>query len=88
MSETNSMLRLERLQKHNILGLSDFQEIDTLYNRLMEIRFRSHVNEILNNEVPDNMIKKEELTSVEQTIVTKSFSEISRYQARMLEDFS
>jgi CBS domain-containing protein len=88
VAETNSMLRLEKLKRYNIIKQTDFLEIDTLYNRLMEIRFRSHVNAILNNEVPDNMIRQEELTTVEQTLVVKSFSEISRYQNMVLEDFS
>ncbi len=88
VSETNSMLRLEKLHKYNIIEESDFQEIDTVYNRLMEIRFRSHVNAILNNEIPDNMIRQEELDTVERTFVSKSFSEISRYQARILNDFA
>ena len=85
--ETNSMLRLEGLQRHNIIEESDFNEIDNVYNRLMEIRFRSHVNAILNNEVPDNLIKKQELTAMEQTLVAKSFADIKLYQTKILEDF-
>jgi PAS domain S-box-containing protein len=87
VTETNSMLRLEGLQRHNIIEESDFHEIDNVYNRLMEIRFRSHVNAILNNEVPDNLIKQQELTSMEQTLVAKSFAEIKHYQTKILDDF-
>ncbi len=43
---------------------------------------------ILDNKFPDNMITREELTVIEQTMIRKTFSEVIRYQQEMLDDFS
>lgn len=88
ISETNSMIRLERLRRHNIIEEPDFHEIDKIYNRLMEIRFRSQVDSILDNKVPENLVREEQLTAMERSLVSKSFSEISRYQDKILNDFT
>lgn len=88
VSETNTMLRLERLRRMNIIDEKDYQEFENVYNRLMEIRFRSHVNAILNNEVPDNLIRQEELTSIEKNLVEESFAVISHCQAKLASAFA
>jgi signal-transduction protein with cAMP-binding, CBS, and nucleotidyltransferase domain len=72
----------------NIIPEEEYQEIENIYSRMMEIRFRSQVNAILENKSPDNMVTREELTVIEQTMIRKTFSEIIRYQQKMLNDFS
>jgi len=88
VGESNSLQRLEKLLRLNIIQESDCQELENIYSRLMEIRFRSQVNTILANRAPDNMVGQEELTAIEQTIVSKAFSEVTRFQQMMLHEFS
>jgi CBS domain-containing protein len=88
VGETNSLLRLEKMLRMNIIPEEEYQEIENIYSRMMEIRFRSHVNAILDNKSPDNMVSREELTVIEQTMIRKTFSEIVRYQQKMQVDFN
>jgi PAS domain S-box-containing protein len=86
--ENDTLQRLEKLLRLNILEESDCQELDTIYCRLMEIRFRSQVNAILANRAPDNMVGQDELTVMEQTMIQKAFSEIVRFQDLIVDDFN
>jgi signal-transduction protein with cAMP-binding, CBS, and nucleotidyltransferase domain len=88
VGESNSLLRLEKMLRKNIIPEEEYHEIENIYSRMMEIRFRSHVNAILDNKSPDNMVTREELTVIEQTMIRKTFSEIIRYQQKILDDFS
>jgi PAS domain S-box-containing protein len=88
VGESNSLLRLEKMLRMNIIPEEEYHEIENIFCRMMEIRFRSHVNAILDNKSPDNMVTREELTVIEQTMIRKTFSEIIRYQQKMLDDFS
>jgi PAS domain S-box-containing protein len=88
MAETNSLLRLEKMLRMNIIPEEEYQEIENIYSRMMEIRFRSQVNAILVNKSPDNMVTRDELTVIEQTMIKKTFSEIIRYQQKILGDFN
>ena len=87
VSETNSLLRLEKLLRLNVIPEEEYHEIENIYSRMMEIRFRSHVNAILDNKAPDNMVTRDELPVIEQTMIRKTFSEIIRYQEKILSDF-
>jgi PAS domain S-box-containing protein len=88
VGESNSLLRLEKMRRMNLIPEEEFLEIENIYSRMMEIRFRSHVNAILDNKSPDNMVTRDELTAIEQTMIRKTFSEIIRYQQKMLDDFN
>lgn len=88
VTESNSLQRLEKLRRLNIIPEHECQELENMYCRLMETRFRSQVSAILANRAPDNMVGKEELTAIEQTIIQKAFSEIIRFQEMILNDFS
>ncbi len=88
VSESNSLLRLEKMLRLNTIPEEEYHEIENIYSRMMEIRFRSQVNAILDNKSPDNMVTREELTVIEQTMIRKTFSEIIRYQQNLLDDFS
>jgi PAS domain S-box-containing protein len=88
VSESNSLLRLEKMLRLNTIPEEEYHEIENIYSRMMEIRFRSQVNAILDNKSPDNMVTREELAVIEQTMIRKTFSEIIRYQQNLLDDFS
>ncbi len=88
MSEGNSLQRLEKLLRMNILPENECQELENIYCRLMEVRFRTQVNAILSNRAPDNIVELGELTPMEQTLIQKAFSEIVRFQEMVVADFS
>jgi signal-transduction protein with cAMP-binding, CBS, and nucleotidyltransferase domain len=88
ISDSESLQRLKKLLRLKILPEPDCQELENMYCRLMEIRFRSQVNAILANRAPDNMVGQDELTAIEQTMVRKAFSEIRRYQEMITDYFS
>jgi PAS domain S-box-containing protein len=87
IGESNSLQRLEKLLRLNIIPEPECQELENMYSRLMEIRFRSQVNAILANRAPDNMVEQEELTALERTMVRKTFSEIKRFQDMVVAEF-
>ena len=88
LGESSSLLRLEKMRRMNLIPEEEYHEIENMYSRMMEIRFRSHVNAILDNKSPDNMVTSEELTVIEQTMIRKTFSEITRYQLKIENDFN
>lgn len=88
VTESNSLQRLEKLRRLNIIPDHECHELENMYCRLMEIRFRSQVNAILANRAPDNMVGEQELAAIEQTIIRKTLSEVTRFQDMILNDFS
>jgi PAS domain S-box-containing protein len=87
VAESNSIQRLDKLLRLNVIPESECQELENMYCLLMEIRFRSQVNAILANRAPDNTVGQHELIAIEQTMVQKAFSEIKRYQEMIVEVF-
>jgi signal-transduction protein with cAMP-binding, CBS, and nucleotidyltransferase domain/F0F1-type ATP synthase membrane subunit b/b' len=87
ITETNSILRLEKLNSENFISKSLYSEIIVSYNYLMLLRFRFQTNELLKKQTPDNLINIEELTDVEKTTIKKIISEISDLQTQLNFDF-
>ncbi len=87
ITETNSILRLEKLNSSNFISKSLYNEIIVSYNYLMLLRFRFQTNELLKKQTPDNLINIEELTDIEKTIIKKIISEISNLQTQLNFDF-
>jgi len=83
LPESNTIQRLERLLLRGNIAKNDFDEIFHAYNTLMEIRFRSQLDEILNTKLPDNYIRPQELKEFEKTLLSKILSEVSTYQSRL-----
>ena len=87
LRESNTTMRLERLLLRGDIEKNDFDEISHAYNTLMEIRFRSQLEEILNNKLPDNYIMPQELKEYEKTLLSKILSEVSTYQSKLAFEF-
>ncbi len=87
ITETNSILRLEKLNSSNFISKSLYSEIIVSYNYLMLLRFRFQTNELLKKQTPDNLINIEELTDIEKTTIKKIISEISDLQTQLNFDF-
>ena len=87
ITETNSILRLEKLHSLNFISKTLYNDIIVSYNYLMLLRFRFQANELLKKQSPDNLINIEELTEIEKTTVKKIISEISSLQTQLSFDF-
>lgn len=87
VSESESLLRLEKLFRLNVISESDYHEIENMFCRMMKVKFRSQVRKILANQAPDNIVSQDELTALEQSMVRKTFSEIKQFQEKIMNDF-
>ncbi len=87
VNESDSLLRLEKLFRLNVISELDYHEIENMFCRMMKVKFRSQVRQILANQAPDNIVSQEELTALEQSMVRKTFSEIKQFQEKIMNDF-
>lgn len=87
LSETNTLQRLEKLLMRRIIEKNDYDEISHSYNTLMEIRFRMQLDKILNNKLPDNYVKPQELSEIEKSLLRKILTGVSDYQSRLTLEF-
>lgn len=87
ITETNSILRLEKLNSLGLINKNLYNEIMVSYNYLMLLRFRFQTNDLLKKKSPDNLINIEELTDIEKTTIKKIISEITNLQTQLNFDF-
>ncbi|MCB2196155.1 MAG: cache domain-containing protein [Bacteroidetes bacterium] len=87
IEETNSLLRLEKLNSINQVKKNLYNEINVSYNYLMLMRFRFQTNQLLKKKDPDNLVNIDELTDIEKTTLKKIISEISNLQTQLNFDF-
>lgn len=87
ITETNSILRLEKLHSLNLINKTLYNEINVSYNYLMLMRFRFQASELLKKQSPDNLINIDELSDIEKTTIKKIILEISNLQTQINFDF-
>ncbi len=87
ITETNTLLRLEKLNSLSSVSKSFYNEIYVSYNYLMLLRFRFQTNQLLKKQNPDNLIQIEKLSDIEKTTLKKIISEISNLQTQVNFDF-
>lgn len=85
--ETNTLKRLEKLHKREIIKSPIYDELIMAYSYLMQIRFRTQANQLLNGDKPNNAIKISRLTDIEIATLKKIFSHISELQTKVNFDF-
>ena len=86
LEETNTINRLIKIHQRGELSKSELEEIIHSYNFLMEIRFRNQLSAILNNEIPKNIITRDELTEIEKSMIRNIYSRIAPLQSRLTTD--
>lgn len=86
ISESNTMLRLEKIFQKGELERVEFDEIIHAYDFLMSIRFKQQISAILENEVPKNIISAQDLTEIERSTIRSIFSRIASFQDRLVDD--
>jgi len=88
LDETNTLERLHHLLNLKVLNKTSHDEICQSYNYLMQLRFKHQVMAINNNLPPDNNVNPKKISNLEQTMLKKTFSQISDFQSRLKFDFT
>jgi PAS domain S-box-containing protein len=86
VSESNTLLRLEKIHQKGELDRAEFDEITHAYDFLMSIRFKQQISAILKNEIPKNIISAQDLTEIERSTIRSIFSRIITFQDRLVDD--
>jgi PAS domain S-box-containing protein len=86
VSESNTLLRLEKIFQKGELEKAEFEELFHSYDFLMSVRFKRQISAILENEIPKNIISAQDLTEIERSTIRSIFSRITTYQSRLVND--
>jgi PAS domain S-box-containing protein len=87
VNETNTLLRLNSIISLEKINKPFINEIIKAYEYLMLLRFRSQTAKILSNESPDNILRIDELASIEKTTLKAVLSEITEIYTQLSFDF-
>lgn len=86
ISESNTILRLEKIFQKGELEKEEFDEIIHAYDFLMSVRFKRQISALLENEIPKNIISAQDLTEIERSTIRSIFSRITTFQSRLVND--
>lgn len=86
ISESNTLLRLEKIFQRGELERAEYDEIIHAYDFLMSIRFKQQISAFLENEIPKNIISAQDLTEIERSTIRSIFSRITSFQDRLIYD--
>lgn len=83
-----SSARLSALLKAGIITPQGYQELTQAYSFLMHLRIEHQVQQLRQGEQPDNHIRPDKLTYIEQKMLKEIFSQIKHFQRRLSGDFT
>jgi len=86
ISESNTILRLEKIFQKGELEKVEYEELIHAYDFLMGVRFKRQITALLENEIPKNIISAQDLTEIERNTIRSIFSHISALQSRLVDD--
>jgi len=86
ISESNTLLRLEKIYQRGELEKVEYEELFHTYDFLMSVRFKRQISALLENEIPKNIISAQDLTEIERNTIRSIFSQITTYQSRLIND--
>jgi len=86
ISESNTLLRLEKIFQKGELEKGEYEELFHAYDFLMSVRFKRQITALLENEIPRNIISAQDLTEIERSTIRSIFSRITTYQSRLVND--
>ena len=86
ISESNTILRLEKIFQKGELEKVEYEELIHAYDFLMGVRFKRQITALLENEIPKNIISAQDLTEIERSTIRSIFSHISDLQSRLVDD--
>jgi len=83
INETSTFGRLAKLEAGGHLPSASYRELKTVYQHLLEQRFKHQILALEEGAVPDNHINPKSLTEMEQAILREAMSQISSFQTKM-----
>jgi PAS domain S-box-containing protein len=86
VSESNTLLRLEKIFQRGELEKTEYEELFHAYDFLMSVRFKRQISALLENEIPKNIISAQDLTEIERSTIRSIFSRVTSYQSRLVND--
>ena len=84
----NTHERLMALNELGILGTQSHDDLERALNYLMTIRLENQTEEVDQGLKPDNYIKPDRLTSINQKILKEIFAQIKNFQVKLSYDFT
>lgn len=89
VQETNTQERLYQLHLKKVFNGTEYNEIDTAYSFLMQLRFVRQINAVIEEQArPDNYINPKRLSRIEQKMLKEIFKRIENFQERLDFDFT
>ncbi len=87
--KTNTWERLEEIASQKVLTREEYNEVETAYSYLMQVRFVHQVKKLVEeNKEPDNYINPKQLSRIEQTMLKEIFVRVEKFQAKLNFDFT
>ncbi len=87
VSESNTLLQLDRIKSLGIISDARHRDTVTAYEMLLRLRLWNQVLETQHNERLDNYIDPDRLGSMEKVLLRESFKEIDELQSMIERDF-
>ncbi|EKD80903.1 MAG: hypothetical protein ACD_39C02102G0001 [uncultured bacterium] len=84
----NTHERLHALKEMGVLTTQSYDDLERALNYLMTIRLENQVEKVDQGLRPDNFIKPDQLTSINQKILKEIFAQIKNFQVRLSYDFT
>jgi CBS domain-containing protein len=89
ITETNTLERLNQILEKKCIVQQKFNELETAYSYLMQLRFSRQVIAVIEERAaPDNFINPKKLSRIEQSMLKKIFSRIEKFQNKLSFDFT
>jgi CBS domain-containing protein len=87
--ETNTLGRLNQLHIQKVLAKEEYNELETAYSYLMQLRFVGQVQAVIDEKAePNNYINPKKLSRIEQKMLKEIFTRIEKFQAKLSFDFT
>ncbi len=88
IEQTNTLARLEHLRLKEVLKSQEYEEIETAYGFLMQVRLSRQVAAMIDEKsAPDNYINPKKLTRIEQKMLKEIFIRINKFQTKLEFEF-
>ena len=89
ITETNTLERLNLILDKKSIVQQEFNELETAYSYLMQLRFSRQVIAVIEERAaPDNFINPKKLSRIEQSMLKEIFSRVEKFQNKLSFDFT
>ncbi len=89
IGDTNTLRRLFKLHKLQVLSDEEYRDMVQTYNYLMRLRFLHQITVIIDErKEPDNYINPDELSYLDRAMLKKGFNRIKKFQQKLSFDFT